>query len=101
MLVDLLFALAIRFFVFDFILFKPVRERLKSLHYLLKKLLSCPFCQGFWCGLFVYLWNHYPFYSFAEFIQFGFIVAFCAFTWSVVMHPLIEYFEKDRDIHLT
>lgn len=76
---DILFALSIRFFLFDFVLFKTIRERLKEKHYLFKKLLSCPFCQGFWCSLFVYLLSDEVVYL-PHLINFAFISAFLSFT---------------------
>lgn len=52
MFLELLFILSIRFFLFDFYLFESLREKIKKKsNKKVKKLLSCPYCQGFWCGL--------------------------------------------------
>ena len=50
MLEIFLVAMGMRFFIFDFYLFGPIRRDLMKIS-LLNKLLSCPFCQGFWCTL--------------------------------------------------
>ncbi|MZP29250.1 DUF1360 domain-containing protein [Heliobacterium undosum] len=100
MAAELLAALSIRFFLFDFILFKPIRERLKKVHYFFRKLLGCPFCQGFWCGLFIYLLNH-PIESWIAFLQFGFISAILSLSWSIAAYPLLKRYEENHDIPLT
>lgn len=96
---DLIFALSIRFFLFDFILFKNWRDFLKRRYYFFRKLFSCTYCQGFWCGIVVSLLNHNPptWYN----LKFAFISAVAAFTWTVIMEPFIRDFEKDRDLPMT
>ncbi|MCW2276758.1 hypothetical protein [Heliophilum fasciatum] len=99
-MMEYLFALSLRFFFFDFILFRPVRLWLDQQHYLLRKLLRCPFCQGFWCGLFVWPWSQ-GVDSLIRWGEFAFGVAFLAFTWSVIMDPLIAAWEAGREIKIT
>ena len=55
-LVIIFCALSIRFFIFDFYLFRSYRESLKDDHWIWNKLFQCPFCQGFWSTLIVYPW---------------------------------------------
>lgn len=99
MWLDLIFALSIRFFLFDFILFKRWREFLRERHYFFRKLFCCTYCQGFWCGLAVSLagreciaWHH---------IEFAFVSAFLSLTCTVLMEPFIREFESDRDLPMT
>ncbi|WP_418789910.1 hypothetical protein [Phosphitispora sp. TUW77] len=99
MLVDLLFALGIRFFLFDFILLKNIRDKLNKKYYIFRKLFSCTFCQGFWCGLFIALLQncHQPWNSF----KFAFIAAIVSFTWTVIMDPYIGLYEEQSDLPMT
>jgi hypothetical protein len=53
-IVLLLFALGLRAFLFE-IKFSYARFVLKSKHELFELFLDCRFCNGFWCGVFVYL----------------------------------------------
>lgn len=99
MLVDLIFTLSIRFFLFDFILFKGLREILGQKFYVFRKLFSCTYCQGFWCGLAVSLTGNSG--SFWLHLEFAFISAIVTFTWTVLMEPFIREFEKDRDLPMT
>ncbi|QGG49062.1 DUF1360 domain-containing protein [Heliorestis convoluta] len=106
MFIELLFALSLRFFFFDFILFKRIREKLKKKNYFFKKLFSCPFCQGFWCGLFVYLVHHLPFapshfHNWLALIQFGFASALLSLTWAVIVYPFIKRYEDDQALPFT
>ncbi len=101
---ELLLAISIRFFLFDFILFKKIREYLKPKGYFFKKLLSCPFCQGFWCGLGVYLVYHSAF-SFSwqnilSFLGFGFISAYLGLLTAVIFYPIIDKYEKNTGMPL-
>lgn len=48
---DLLAALGLLFIVKDSTILRRPREWAKSLHPLLRTLLECPQCLGFWCGL--------------------------------------------------
>lgn len=103
MLYQLLFALSIRFFLFDFVLFKPIREFLKKKGYFFRKLFGCPFCQGFWCGLGVFFYNNPDIQNWQQlitFVSFGFISAYLGLVAAVALHPLIERFEQDSDIPL-
>ncbi len=99
MFIDLLFTLSIRFFVFDFILFKRCREILKTKSYFFRKLFSCTYCQGFWFGLAV-SWSGNS-SSFWYSLKFGFISAIITFTWTVFMESFIKEFERDRDLPMT
>ncbi|MDD2421197.1 MAG: hypothetical protein PHC60_07065 [Heliobacteriaceae bacterium] len=104
MVVDLLFALALRFFFFDFVLFKSFRAWLREKHYGWRKLFSCPFCQGFWCGVLVFLLanNLEGTWLFAkQLIFFSFSSAFLALTWTIWAFPLVKNYEKEQDLPLT
>ncbi|NLM21647.1 MAG: hypothetical protein GX207_07870 [Peptococcaceae bacterium] len=103
MLLEFLLALSIRFFLFDFILFKRIRNYLKQKGYFFRKLFSCPFCQGFWCGLAVYLYYHGFSLSWAQISQllaFGFISAYLGLITAVALEPLINIYEKNSDLPL-
>ncbi|PKM82861.1 MAG: hypothetical protein CVU89_01630 [Firmicutes bacterium HGW-Firmicutes-14] len=100
MLIDLLFILAVRFFLFDFILFKKVREYLGRTHYVFRKLFSCTFCQGFWCGLIFSLLSCQG-SSFGRHIEFSFVSAIITFTWTVLMHRFIKEYEDEYDLPMT
>jgi len=103
MLFELLVALSIRFFLFDFVLFKKVRNYLKKQGYFFRKLLGCPFCQGFWCGLAVYLYNYglgLNLRDVVQFLAFGFVSAYLGLTAAVILEPLIEKYEKKSGIPL-
>lgn len=103
MIYTILLALSIRFFLFDFILFKKIRQYLKTKGYFFRKLLGCPFCQGFWCGLGVYLasqpismeWQHL-----VTFLSFGFVTAYLGLISAAVFYPLIEKYEQNTGIPL-
>ncbi len=97
---DLLFTLSIRFFFFDFVLFKVVRQQLEETHYFFKKLFSCTFCQGFWCGIVVFLFNNQVILL-PQLIQFAFISAFLTLTWSIATYPLLKKYEEDHDAPTT
>lgn len=99
MFTDLLFTLSIRFFLFDFILFKGLRKILTHRSYVFRKLFSCTFCQGFWTGLAVSLMSHSC--SYWLHLRFAFISAILALTWTVLMDSFIREFEKDRDLPMT
>jgi len=95
---DLLFILGIRFFLFDFILFKNIREYLK-IYYVFKKLFDCTFCQGFWCGLaYSVAMSSLPVW---QDIIFAFISAIVCFTWTMALYPYIRRFEKEHDLPMT
>lgn len=103
MVFEFLLALSIRFFLFDFVLFKRVREYLKGKGYFFRKLFGCPFCQGFWCGLGVFLSFHSLEYSWSwlvGFLSFGFISAYLGLIFAVTIHPLLQKFERDSGIPL-
>ncbi len=103
MVLEFLLALSIRFFVFDFILFKGIRESLKKKGYFFRKLFGCPFCQGFWCGLAVFLYHHPLSISLSgiiTFLSFGFISAYLGLATAVMLHPLIQRYESDSGMPL-
>lgn len=103
MLFELLLALSLRFFLFDFVLFKPVRNYLKKKGYFFRKLFGCPFCQGFWCGLAVFLYYHSICFSLPQiitFFAFGFISAYLGLAAAVTLHPLIQKYERDSGMPL-
>lgn len=96
MLLDIMFVLSIKFFIFDFINFKFIREKLlKTENYYITKLLKCPFCQGFWCGLFTYIikYDNNLFSS----LYFGFCTAIICLCWNVIFWPLIDKYEELYD----
>lgn len=99
MFIDLIFMLSIRFFLFDFILFKGFRKYLKQKFYVFRKLLNCTYCQGFWCGLAVSLVGGSS--SYWHNLKFAFISAIVTFTWTVLMESFIKEFEKNRDLPMT
>lgn len=97
MVFQLILALSLRFFFFDFVLFKRIRKYLKTKGYVFRKLLACPFCQGFWCGLGVF--GAFQPVSFSwtylvSLLSFGFISAYLGLIAAVVFYPLIEKFEQ-------
>lgn len=100
MFYSILLALSIRFFLFDFILFKNIRDHLKKNHYVFRKLFSCTFCQGFWCGLFISMAEN-PLVPLVPHIEFAFITAIVSFTWTIVMNPLISQYERENDLPMT
>jgi len=103
MFYQFLLALSIRFFFFDFILFKAIRESLKQRGYFFRKLFGCPFCQGFWCGLGVFLYFHsvkLDCQDIINFFSFGFISAYLGLFSAVMLHPLIQKYEKDSGMPL-
>ncbi|MHB9094538.1 MAG: hypothetical protein ACYC21_07680 [Eubacteriales bacterium] len=100
MFADLLLTLSVRFFLFDFVLFKSLRERLKKNRYFFKKLFSCTFCQGFWCGLVISLLKNWA-APFLSSLEFAFIAAIVSFTWTVMVHPFIKQFENNQDLPMT
>ena len=50
----ILYALGLRAFLFE-IKLTQFRQWLEKKHRLLEIFLNCPFCNGFWCGLFMWL----------------------------------------------
>ena len=110
---ELLAGQALRFFIFDFILFKKPREKLEKKSWLFRKLFSCPFCNGFWttvtirsaillCEKYKYLRNKHKYPKIELFtienIVDGFITGivsgFLSITWYSVTIPCIEQMEK-------
>jgi len=98
MLFQMLLTLSIRFFLFDFVLFKNLRNHLKTKGYFLRKLLSCPFCQGFWSGLGVFLTTHLIYFNLTFLLaalSFGFVTAYLSMMTTAIFYPLIDKYEKD------
>lgn len=98
MLFQILLTLSIRFFLFDFVLFKGLRNYLKPKGYFFRKLLSCPFCQGFWCGLGVSLSTHITsvnLWFLVPMLSFGFVTAYLSMMTTAIFYPLIDKFEKN------
>jgi len=82
----LLYSLALRFFLFEFKTFEKLRVALKKIS-LVRIFLECPFCNGFWCGLFIYA----TFIGFTfEMILFGFSVGFLSFVLHLITTKLIR-----------
>jgi len=97
---NILLVLGIRFFLFDFVLFKKIREHFQKSSYIFNKLFSCTFCQGFWCGLAISLAKNEILPLLPHF-EFAFIAAIASFTWTVLMHPFIVQYEEKHDLPMT
>jgi hypothetical protein len=98
MLFQILLTLSIRFFLFDFVLFKGLRNYLKTKGYFFRKLLSCPFCQGFWSGLGVFLTTHLITFNLSfllPMLSFSFVTAYLSMMTTAIFYPLIDKFEKN------
>jgi len=98
MLFQTLLTLSIRFFLFDFVLFKDLRNYLKTKGYIFRKLLSCPFCQGFWSGLGVFLTTHLISFNLSfllTMLSFGFVTAYLSMMTTAIFYPLIDKYEKN------
>lgn len=54
LIILMLFALGLRAFLFE-IKFEYTRHVLRKKHELFEIFLDCSFCNGFWCGVFVFL----------------------------------------------
>ncbi|MEL7565775.1 MAG: DUF1360 domain-containing protein [Dehalobacterium sp.] len=96
MLFQILFTLSIRFFLFDFVLFKNLRNYLITKGYFFRKLLSCPFCQGFWCGLGTFLAAHTISFTLSfliSMLSFGFVTAYLSLISTAIFYPLIDKYE--------
>lgn len=100
MLSELILILSVRFFLFDFVLFKGIRIKLKEINYFFRKLFSCTFCQGFWCGLFISVIKSWPGISWSN-LEFAFLGAIVSFTWTVIMDPYIRAYEDKCDFPMT
>lgn len=105
MVFQFLLALSIRFFLFDFVLFKKIREALKKKGYFFRKLLGCPFCQGFWTGLAIYLYFNFNTFRLCwpeliNLLSFGFISAYLGLATAVYLNPLIQKYEQGSGIPL-
>jgi hypothetical protein len=90
-----LFALSIRFFLFEFYLFEKTRKYLKSFNnYYINKLLKCCFCQGFWCGTASYFflidWN------LIYITIFGFSTAILTYYVKASTYKSCNYMEKQE-----
>ncbi|MDE7169236.1 MAG: hypothetical protein K2N67_03465 [Mucispirillum sp.] len=84
----LLFAQGIRFLLFDYKLFRAVREAV-SVNPIASWLLKCPFCQGFWCGFFSFL---IPAGIWQAFLW-GIGSAFISLTWFALVIPKLDEIE--------
>lgn len=95
MLLDILFVVSVRFFIFDFAHFNKIRNYIKNKfakNYFISTFLKCPFCQGFWTGLFFSLLKNET--SVIENVYFGFITAIVCLCWNTIFWPLIDKYEK-------
>lgn len=96
MILDLLFVVSIKFFIFDYVGFASLRKKLFNLNnYIISKLLKCPFCQGFWCGLFTHIIKYDT--SLIHSWYFGFCTAIICLCWNVIFWPLIDKYEETYD----
>ena len=97
----LLFAQGLRFLLFDYKLFRPIRDKVINVP-VLSTLLRCPFCQGFWCGFFAFL----PLYEYCylEDYLYGIFQSFMwglgsgiiALTWYALVIPKLDEIEGDK-----
>jgi hypothetical protein len=93
MLLDIIFVISLRFFIFDFSHFKSIRNKFFQLNnYFITKFLKCPFCQGFWLGLFYNIIKSGG--LFLESVFFGFVMAIICLCWNVIFWPLIDSYEE-------
>lgn len=99
MIENIFLTLSIRFFLFDFILFKTIRNYLMEKHYIFKKLFSCPFCQGFWSGILIFIFSNKI--DFIPMLKFSFITAFLSLTWAISTHQLIKNYEAEQQLPIT
>jgi hypothetical protein len=100
MLYQILLSLSIRFFLFDFKLFRGFRDYLSIKGYFFRKLLNCPFCQGFWCGLGVFLTVHkisFDLCFLLSMLSLGFVTAYLSLMTIAVFYPLIDKFEDQYE----
>lgn len=95
MLIDLIFVLSIKFFLFDFSHYKKIRNYFNSFNnFFISKLLKCPFCQGFWCGFFTSIIKYQ---NILQGLYFGFVSAIICLSWNVIFWPLIDKYEELYD----
>lgn len=97
----LIFALALRFLFFDYKLFKGIRAKLYRLPFF-KTVLTCPFCQGFWCGFIIFIIHYYIYVGLISYFQmfylsfiYGMISAILSLTWYVLVIPKLDLIESD------
>lgn len=97
MILDFLIILSLRFLIFDFGDYQFIRDKCKERfnYYVVCKILKCSYCQGFWIGLFYYLFV----YGFDFFMMFGYGLAsaIISFSWYCFMESYIDYAEN-KDI---
>ena len=78
---NIILLMSIRFFLFDFYLFKPIWKYIcqKWDNSLITHFFNCPFCQGFWLGLFysMYFMKIDILYN----LSFGFISGFINYVY--------------------
>lgn len=84
----LLFAQGMRFLLFDYKLFRHIREYLSGVP-LLSTLLRCPFCQGFWCGFFIFI----PSAGIIDGFIWGIGSGIIALTWYALVIPKLDEIE--------
>ena len=83
-----LFAQGLRFLLFDYRLFAPLRSAVSDIP-LLSTLLRCPFCQGFWCCFFAFL----PSFGIMDAFMWGLGSGVIALTWYVFVIPRLDELE--------
>lgn len=86
----LLFAQGIRFLIFDYRLFAPLRAWASGVP-IVSTLLRCPFCQGFWCGFFAFA----PSLGLMDAFMWGLGSGVIALTWYVLVIPKLDEMEGD------
>lgn len=106
---ELLTNQGLRFFLFDFILFKPLRKKLEKKSWIFKKLFSCPFCNGFWTSVItrsvvlvkIRLGSRafrpkkvFTLEQFVDMFILGIVSGFISITWYSIIIPLIEIMEE-------
>lgn len=98
-LLDILFACSIKFFIFDFSHLRWMRDFLLSAdNWFINKLFKCPYCQGFWCGFLTHGFKYHN--SIFEDVFFGFCIAIICLCWNAIFWPLIDKYEQKYDYDL-
>lgn len=86
LLVLILYALGLRAFLFE-IKFGYIRHILRQKHELFEIFLDCHFCNGFWCGAFIYL----------VFVGLNFEIIFFALTVGFLAYLINILIKKLKD----
>ena len=93
---NIVLVLSIKFFLFDFYLFQPIWKFIQQCwnNYFTKHFFQCPFCQGFWVGLFYSSISMS--YSIYQDFGFGFVTAFLSYVYYFLTYELFYYSEQKK-----